>query len=144
MWESAAIPVRPAAVLAAMLLLPAGAGAQAPAGHSGATEQALLERYCVTCHNDSLRTAGLSLEALDLGDLRANAETWEKVVLKLRAGMMPPAGRPRPDRETYDRLASFFETDLDRAAAADPDPGHSDALRRLTATEYGNDIRDLL
>ena len=125
-------------------LFTAGLQAQAPAGHSGATEQALLERYCITCHNDSLRTAGLSLEALDLTDLSANAEIWEKVVLKLRAGMMPPAGRPRPDRETYDRLASFFEADLDRAAAADPDPGHSDALRRLNATEYGNAIRDLL
>ena len=120
------------------------AGPQAPAGHSAAPERALLERYCVTCHNDQLRTAGLSLEALDLGDVRADAEIWEKVVLKLRAGMMPPAGRPRPDRETYDRLASFFEADLDRAAAANPDPGYSDALRRLNATEYGNAIRDLL
>ena len=120
------------------------AGPQAPAGHSAAPERALLERYCVTCHNDQLRTASLSLEALDLGDVRADAEIWEKVVLKLRAGMMPPAGRPRPDRETYDRLASFFEADLDRAAAANPDPGYSDALRRLNATEYGNAIRDLL
>ncbi len=120
------------------------AGPQAPAGHSAAPERALLERYCVTCHNDQLRTAGLSLEALDLGDVRADAEIWEKVVLKLRAGMMPPAGRPRPDRETYDRLAAFFEADLDRAAAANPDPGYSDALRRLNATEYGNAIRDLL
>ena len=117
---------------------------QAPAGHSAAPERALLERYCVTCHNDNLRTAGFSLESLDLGNISADAEAWEKVVLKLRAGMMPPAGRPRPDRETYDRLASFLETDLDRAAAASPDPGHSDALRRLNATEYGNAIRDLL
>ena len=120
------------------------AGPQAPAGHSAAPERALLERYCVTCHNDQLRTAGFSLESLDLGNISADAEAWEKVVLKLRAGMMPPAGRPRPDRETYDRLASFFEADLDRAAAANPDPGYSDALRRLNATEYGNAIRDLL
>ena len=120
------------------------AGPQAPAGHSAAPERALLERYCVTCHNDQLRTAGFSLESLDLGNISADTEAWEKVVLKLRAGMMPPAGRPRPDRETYDRLASFLETDLDRAAAASPDPGHSDALRRLNATEYGNAIRDLL
>ena len=125
-------------------VLAAGGRPQAPAGHSAATEQALLERYCVTCHNDSLRTAGLSLEALDLSDLSADAAIWEQVVLKLRAGMMPPAGRPRPDRETYDRLASFFEADLDRAAAANPDPGRSDALRRLNATEYGNAVRDLL
>ena len=125
-------------------LLATSANPQAPAGHSAAPEPALLERYCVTCHNDNLRTAGFSLESLDLGNISADAEAWEKVVLKLRAGMMPPAGRPRPDRETYDRLASFLETDLDRAAAASPDPGHSDALRRLNATEYGNAIRDLL
>ena len=125
-------------------LLATSANPQAPAGHSAAPERALLERYCVTCHNDNLRTAGFSLESLDLGNISADAEAWEKVVLKLRAGMMPPAGRPRPDRETYDRLASFLETDLDRAAAASPDPGHSDALRRLNATEYGNAIRDLL
>ena len=137
-------------MLAAMVLvasghlLAAGPRPQAPAVHAAATEPALLERYCVTCHNDNLRTAGFSLESLDLGNISADAEAWEKVVLKLRAGMMPPAGRPRPDRETYDRLASFLETDLDRAAAASPDPGHSDALRRLNATEYGNAIRDLL
>ena len=125
-------------------LLATSANPQAPAGHSAAPERALLERYCVTCHNDNLRTAGFSLESLDLGNISADAEAWEKVVLKLRAGMMPPAGRPRPDRETYDRLASFLETDLDRAAAASPDPGRSDALRRLNATEYGNAIRDLL
>ena len=120
------------------------AGPQAPAAHGAASEQALLERYCITCHNDRLRTAGFSLEALDVGNVRADAEAWEQVVLKLRAGMMPPAGRPRPDRETYDRLASFLETDLDRAASASPDPGRSDALRRLNSTEYGNAIRDLL
>ena len=137
-------------MLAAMVLvasghlLAVGPRPQAPAVHAAATEAALLERYCVTCHNDNLRTAGFSLESLDLGNMSADAAAWEKVVLKLRAGMMPPAGRPRPDRETYDRLASFLEMDLDRAAAASPDPGRSDALRRLNAAEYGNAIRDLL
>ena len=148
MWGSAAIFGRRSTVSFVMVLAASGqllaAGPQAPAGHSAAPERALLERYCVTCHNDQLRTAGFSLESLDLGNISADAEAWEKVVLKLRAGMMPPAGRPRPDRETYDRLASFFEADLDRAAAANPDPGYSDALRRLNATEYGNAIRDLL
>ena len=122
----------------------AGGRPQAPDGHSAGDAGALLERYCVACHNDSLRTAGLTLEALDAGDPGVQAEVWEKVVLKLRAGMMPPPGRPRPDRATYDRLASFLEAGLDRAAAADPDPGRSDALRRLNATEYRNAIRDLL
>ncbi len=124
-------------------LLAAGRS-QAAGGHAAADAAALLDRYCVTCHNDSLRTAGLTLEALDAGDPGARAETWERVVLKLRAGMMPPPGRPRPDRATYDRLASFLEAGLDRAAAAEPDPGRSDALRRLNATEYRNAIRDLL
>ena len=149
MWKYAASLLRLATFVALVAaatgqLLATSANPQAPAGHSAAPERALLERYCVTCHNDNLRTAGFSLESLDLGNISADAEAWEKVVLKLRAGMMPPAGRPRPDRETYDRLASFLETDLDRAAAASPDPGHSDALRRLNATEYGNAIRDLL
>ena len=111
---------------------------------TGAAEQALLDRYCVTCHNDNLRTAGLALDTVDAARVGDHAEIWEKVVGKLRAGMMPPAGRPRPDRETYARLTTYLETELDRAAAANPDPGRTDALRRLNATEYRNAIRDLL
>ena len=111
---------------------------------TGAAEQALLDRYCVACHNDNLRTAGLTLDTVDAARVGDHAEIWEKVVGKLRAGMMPPAGRPRPDRETYARLTAFLETELDRAAAANPDPGRADALRRLNATEYRNAIRDLL
>ena len=142
--------------LAVLLVLPLPALAVAagqpavavPAGRAetatGAAEQALLDRYCVTCHNDNLRTAGLALDAVDVTRVGDHAETWEKVVGKLRAGMMPPAGRPRPDRATYARLTSYLETELDRAAAADPDPGRTDALRRLNATEYRNAIRDLL
>ena len=111
---------------------------------TGAAEQALLDRYCVTCHNDNLRTAGLALDTVDIARVGDHAEIWERVVGKLRAGMMPPAGRHRPDRETYARLTAFLETELDRAAAANPDPGRADALRRLNATEYRNAIRDLL
>ena len=122
--------------------------AAVPAGEAetatGAAEQALLDRYCVTCHNDNLRTAGLALDTVDVARVGDHAEIWERVVGKLRAGMMPPAGRPRPDRETYARLTAFLETELDRAAAANPDPGRADALRRLNATEYRNAIRDLL
>ena len=109
------------------------------------TRAALLERYCVTCHNDSLRTAGAHAGGPSIPPTRTpERRIWEKVVLKLRAGMMPPPGRPRPDAATYKRLAAFLEAGLDRAAAADPDPGRSDALRRLNATEYQNAIRDLL
>ena len=131
-----------------LALLPAAEdrlqAAAPPAAASAMEAAALLERYCVTCHNDRLRTAGLTLEALDAGSPGDAAATWEKVVLKLRAGMMPPAGRPRPDRATYDSLAAFLEAGLDSAAAVDPEPGRSDALRRLNATEYAHAIRDLL
>ena len=121
---------------------PATSAAVQPA--PGATERALLDRYCVTCHNANLRVAGLALDTVDVTRVGDHAETWEKVVGKLRAGMMPPAGRPRPDAETYAGLTSYFEAELDRAAAANPDPGRSNALRRLNATEYRNAIRDLL
>ena len=111
---------------------------------SDTAERALLDRYCVTCHNDALRTAGLALDSLDLASVGDHADIWEKVVGKLRAGMMPPAGRPRPDGEASGRLVAYLETELDRAAAAHPDPGRSAALRRLNGTEYRNAIRDLL
>ena len=131
--------------IAALLVLlgtaPAAAGGQAA---DGTAERALLDRYCVTCHNDSLRVAGLALDAADVTRVGDHAEIWEKVVGKLRAGMMPPAGRPRPDPTTYADLTAYLESALDRAAAANPDPGRSNALRRLNATEYGNAIRDLL
>ena len=128
------------APVAAVLLLAWPAAGQ-PAG---TPERALLDRYCVTCHNDSLRTAELALDTLDPARVGDHPGVWEKVVGKLRAGMMPPAGRPRPDRAAADRLVAYLETELDRAAAADPDPGRSAALRRLNTTEYRNAIRDLL
>ena len=142
------VPRRAQHACVALALLACAASAQ-PAVAAGAVEsaaeaRALLDRYCLTCHNDALETAGFSLEGLDPGSASDAPEAWEKVVLKLRAGMMPPAGRPRPDRATYDGLAALLEADLDRVAAAHPDPGRSDALRRLNATEYGNAIRDLL
>ena len=119
----------------------------------------LLDQYCVTCHNErvvrgrssvptplvtQLRAAGLALDSLDLGTVGADAEQWEKVVRKLRTGAMPPDGRPRPDDVAVDGFVSWLETELDRAAAAAPDPGRQPAVRRLTRTEYRNAIRDLL
>lgn len=101
-----------------------------------------IARHCVECHNDAERAGGLSLAARDLGAVAADAGTWEKVVRKLRAGMMPPpGGGPVPDR---DRLASFLEQELDRAAALHPDPGRSVAFHRLNRSEYANAVRDLL
>jgi len=105
--------------------------------------QAVLNQYCVTCHNAKLQTGGLSLDKLDLRRAEANAETWEKVARKLRAGMMPPAGAPRPDRRTLDGLAGAVEEALDRAAAANPNPGRT-PLHRMNRGEYANAIRDLL
>ena len=84
------------------------------------------------------------LDPADLTHVAANAENWEKVVAKLRTNAMPPAGVPRPDQATYDSVASFLETELDRAAAAKPNPGKLPLLHRLSRTEYQNAIRDLL
>ncbi|MEE2636787.1 MAG: DUF1592 domain-containing protein [Acidobacteriota bacterium] len=107
-------------------------------------ERALLDQYCVTCHNDRLQIGGLSLATLDLAHVEDHADVWEKVVSKLQAGMMPPAGRPRPSLDDYVRLTTYLEAELDRAATDNPDPGRSSTLRRLNATEYRNAIRDLL
>ena len=104
----------------------------------------LLNRYCVSCHSDRLKTAELSLQAVDVDNIPRDAATWEKVVRKLRAGAMPPVGRPRPDAATYDRLASRIEGELDRAAAARPNPGRTASFHRLNRVEYQNAVRDIL
>ena len=88
-----------------------------------ATQRALLDQYCVTCHNARLRTAGLELDTADLGDVAGGAEVWEKVVRKLRADAMPPPGRPRPDRAAQTEFVSRLETALDRAAAVQSESG---------------------
>ena len=105
--------------------------------------RALLDRYCVTCHNERLRTGGLALDALDVSRVGDAPAIWERVVLKLRGGMMPPAGRPRPDPQTYDGLRAWLEGELDRAAASGVEPGRVPA-HRLNRAEYANAIRDLL
>jgi mono/diheme cytochrome c family protein len=106
-------------------------------------ERAFLDKYCVTCHSDKLRTAGLSLQSIDTGNVPAGAETWEKVIRKVRGGAMPPQGMPRPDKSTMDAFVSGIENTIDRAAAGKPNPGRA-VLHRLNRTEYGNAIRDLL
>ncbi len=103
----------------------------------------LLNRYCVTCHNEKLHTAGLTLEKLDVEKTPEGAAVWEKVIQKLRTRAMPPAGAAKPDDSAYDGFASYLETALDRAAAADPNPGRP-TLRRLNRAEYRNAVRDLL
>ena len=122
---------------ASVLACSQGLSAQSPSA-------ALLNRYCVTCHNDKLKTAGLVLNPANLDHVAGAAETWEKVVRKLRAGAMPPAGAPKPDAAAANTLRSYLETELDRAAADHPRPGKLPLLHRLSRTEYANAIRDLL
>src|SRR5579864_5294404 len=100
-----------------------------------APHAALVNKYCVTCHSDKMRTGGLSLQGADLADVPRNAENWEKVIRKLRTGSMPPQGMPRPEQAAIDGLASYLEVSLDRAAAAKPNPGHA-AMHRLNRAEY--------
>ena len=117
----------------------------AAVGRPTAPEQprALLDKYCVTCHSERLKTANLSLQNLDLTKVADHAELWEKVVRKLRAGVMPPPDTPRPSLAEYEGLRDWLERELDRAAAARTAPG-SVVLHRLNRTEYANAIRDLL
>ena len=105
--------------------------------------RAVLDQYCVTCHNEKLKTAGLMLDKADIAHPGASAELWEKVLKKLHAGEMPPPGRPRPDPPSYAALSSFLEKGLDDAASANPNPGRV-AVHRLNRTEYRNAVRDLI
>ena len=105
--------------------------------------RAVLDQYCVTCHNQTARTAELLLDQADVENIDQEPEVWEKVVKKLRSGAMPPAGMPRPDQATYNSLALYLETALDRAAAAHPNPGRP-VLHRLNRVEYTHAVRDLL
>ncbi len=128
------------AVIFAAVLVSAVARAQQP---TRAPERALLDRYCIGCHSAALKSGGLVLEKLDVTHAGDAAETWEKVIRKVRAGMMPPSGVPRPDRASLDGLAANLEMQLDRAAASRPAPA-SPTLHRLNRTEYANAVRDLL
>ena len=108
-----------------------------------ADASATLQKYCAGCHNQRVRTAGLALDTLDPATIPEHAEIWEKVVRKVRVGMMPPSGAPRPDNGTRRALVSSLETALDRAAAVKPNPGRP-PVHRLNRAEYANAIRDLL
>jgi hypothetical protein len=116
---------------------------QLPASPAASSQRALVDKYCVTCHNQRLKTAGLMLDKMDLDRVPDSAEVWEKVLRKLAGGMMPPPGAPRPEPASIDTLVAFLETTIDRAALANPNPGRS-PLHRLNRSEYANAIRDLL
>ena len=147
-----ALSVLAAAVLAAP---PPVAAAEATATEVAET----LDRYCAACHNDrivngrdtapsmlvsQLRTTGLAVDTLDVERVGQDADSWERVIRKLESRTMPPPGRPRPDDATYDGVVAWLETELDRVAAASPNPGRRPALHRLSRTEYQNAVRDLL
>jgi hypothetical protein len=134
---------RPVVILGVLGLAVIAGFQQIARPQSVSPDRALLNQYCVGCHNEKAKTAGLMLDKLDLDHPGQNPEAWEKVVRKLRAGMMPPAGMPRPDRATLDTWTVKLETELDRAVAAKPNPG-STGLHRLNRTEYTNAIHDLL
>jgi cytochrome c5 len=104
----------------------------------------LVNTYCVSCHNERVKTANLMLDRVDADRVSNSADEWEKVVVKLRSRAMPPPGARRPDNETYDKVAMWLETELDRAAAAHVNPGRPAALHRLNRAEYANAVRDLL
>jgi len=106
--------------------------------------EATIGQYCVGCHSAKLKTGGVVLDPAKLAQPANDAETWERAIKQLRARSMPPVPMPRPDAATYDKVASYLETELDRAAAAKPNPGDLPNLHRLTRTEYSNAIRDLL
>jgi len=103
----------------------------------------LVKRYCVTCHNERLKTGGLTLDGVDVQQPGDHAEVWEKIVRKLRSGAMPPPSAPRPDRETVNSFVSWVENELDRDRARNPRPGRP-AIHRLNRAEYTNAVRDLL
>jgi mono/diheme cytochrome c family protein len=135
-WSAAS----PAAAQAAAALTPA----QTPANTDA---RAFVDRYCLTCHTARQKERGtvpIALDSLDLSNIGRDAAVWEKVVLKLRAGVMPPAGSPRPDRTTHDSVVSWLEGELDRSWAARPDPGRTEPFHRLNRVEYRNAVRDLL
>src|SRR5436190_17066334 len=117
-------------------------GVQSPSP-SASPERAVLNRFCVTCHNARLHTAGLQLDTADVDHPGGNAAVWEKVLHKLRTREMPPPGVPHPDNVTYDSLANYLETALDEAAEARPNPGRP-AVYRLSRFQYANAIRDLV
>jgi cytochrome c551/c552 len=110
---------------------------------SGSQPQAVLNQYCTTCHNQTAKVGGLALDAIDVANVGKDPQTWEKVVRKIRSGMMPPSGARRPERPVLDAFATELENRLDRSAALAPNHGVT-SLHRLNRAEYANAVRDLL
>jgi len=124
-------------------IVPRHAAPQTGAAAAAPAPRALLDQYCVTCHNQAAKTGGLALDALDLARVSDDNDVWETVVRRIRTGAMPPAGMPRPDKALADGVVSWLETELDKAALEHPNPGRP-TLHRFNRAEYRNAIRDLL
>ncbi len=135
-----------ALLVATLTFLYVGTNARAQQSAPGVenTDQALVNRYCLGCHNDRALRGGLSLEGAALDDIPSHVDLWERALRKLRAGAMPPDGAPRPDEVAYRGLITYLETELDTLAETNPNPGRTETFRRLNRTEYRNAIRDLL
>ena len=149
----------PTLIAAVMVAVATAAPTAQPPPASPESVRSLLNRYCVGCHNErrvtavgataspldsQLRATRLALDAADAERPSVEAELWERVIARLKAGSMPPAGLPRPGPEESGAVTSWLETRIDRAASTDPNPGRTGSLHRLNRTEYGNAVRDLL
>ena len=133
----------------AVIRVEAAPRSQAPAvpavsAPSPAAQRAVLDKYCVGCHNERRQSGKMRLDNQDITAIGQNGAVWEKVVRKLRGGVMPPPGNARPDPASYETLTSFIEGELDRQAAASPNPGRTEPMHRLNRTEYRNAVRDVL
>jgi mono/diheme cytochrome c family protein len=123
---------------------PAGARSDDHGLRSSPQVPSIVSQYCANCHDSEVKKGGLDLEALSREEIVTHPADWERVIRKLRARQMPPAGKDRPDERTYDALVVHLASNLDRPAAKHPNPGRTDTFRRLNRTEYQNAIRDLL
>ena len=120
------------------------AAGQVPPPATAQSQKALVDKYCVTCHNTRTKAGGLVLADMNFATVAKDAEVWERVIRKVGAGMMPPTGSPRPDAAAHKEFVTFLQTTIDQAAAANPVPGRTESLHRLNRAEYRNAVRDVL
>ena len=130
--------------LLAFDLIAASPPAASTSSALGLPVTAVVNQYCVTCHDADVKKGGLDLQSLTLSDVTRHPAQWEQVIRKLRARQMPPVGKERPTEKTFDDVVAKLSSQLDRAAAKHPNPGRTETFRRLNRTEYQNAIRDLL
>src|SRR5262245_53239195 len=137
----------PATVLATAAIAAFIHSALLGAQQSQVDSRAILKQYCFGCHNQQMKQGGsvpVALDNLDLSNVGADAKTWEMVVRKMRAGVMPPAGMPRPEKGSHESFLAWLESELDRAARENPNPGRTEPIHRLNRSEYQNAVRDFL